>query len=312
MKNKIALIGEILVDLVCENGDGDALAFIPCPGGSVFNTAATIHKLGCDTLFISKIGNDYWGNYLTGYMQAHNMDLSGIDIIHSHKTSLAFAVIDENGDAAYDFYKLPSKTAIKPIDFDDVSFFHMASYYSIVPDNRAAILAYLSKSKETNTIIVYDPNYRSLHADYKDDIAVNLKAAHIIKASLDDMQALFGVNDLDAAFKVLKSYAPVLTIITLGADGAAYSLGDTPYTIIKAKKDITVVDTIGAGDNFSAGLLYYLNTHEINSVPALEKARDEVLTQALVFANNTAAEAVSVRGASLDKERLDTLKASLS
>jgi fructokinase len=135
----------------------------------------------------------------------------------------------------------------------------------------------------------------------------NFKRADIIKSSIDDIRSVFNTDKLEEAFDVLESFGAVLTIITLGKEGSAAKIkGKTIIRMPSVKTE--VVDTIGAGDNFSAGFLYYLHVNDISDVNSLLSLDEDFIVSMLAFASTIAAESLKVKGASIEKQTLDSLK----
>ena len=156
MKKRISLIGEILVDLISDEN----LVFTPKPGGSIFNTASTLSKLGVNTSFYSQIGEDFWGKFLVKKAQENKIDYNFIKISKDFKTPLAFAVIDDESNASYDFYKSKFDYSIQDNDFYGTGIFHFGSFFAISEENQKNIARITENSKKQNFLTCYDPNYR--------------------------------------------------------------------------------------------------------------------------------------------------------
>jgi fructokinase len=310
MNKTIALTGEILVDLVISNdmSISNDIDIKPCPGGSVFNTANTLAKLGTSTEFFSRIGDDYWGKYLSDFMQNEGIGCSGIVKSSRNKTPLAFASVDQNGNASYDFYKSKFDEKMIIPEFGKTGIFHFGSFFSIIPENTGFIDRLFLQSKKYGFLTSYDPNYRNGFEKNKSRIIRNMKRSDIIKASIDDINNIFGINDLDSAFEMLDRYCPVLSIITLGKEGAAAKLAGQSTVKISGKQ-VKVVDTIGAGDNFSAGYLHYLFANGIFDKATLQSCNCKFMSGMLDFASDIASESLKIKGANIVKEKLSEIKA---
>ena len=148
MKKRISLIGEVLVDLI---SDSD-LIFTPKPGGSIFNTANTLSKLNVKTSFYSEIGDDFWGDYLLKKMDENGIDHNFIKVTTDFKTPLAFAVIDENSNASYDFYKSKFDYSIQDNDLYNTGIFHFGSFFSVLDENQKTIRQIIENSKKPSNI----------------------------------------------------------------------------------------------------------------------------------------------------------------
>jgi fructokinase len=303
--NRIALIGEILVDFVVSKD----FSITPVPGGSIFNTAASLAKLGSKVSFFSQVGNDFWGKYLISEMENMGIGHSGVIKSGEFKTPLAFAFVDQTGNASYDFYKSEFTDKIRLPDFKNIDCFHFGSFYSIKPENEEAIDNFISEAKKNDVLISYDPNYRKDFDELKNNLIKNFEAADIIKASIDDVEKIFGATTIDSAFSILEEFDPVLTILTLGRNGSAAKIKGRDFIKVESP-EIKVVDTIGAGDNFSAGFLYYLNMNNLFTKDNILKIEDDFLSKMLYFADEVAGASLKVKGAGIDKEKLLELKES--
>jgi fructokinase len=289
-----AVLGEILVDLVGTVESG----FKPCPGGSMFNTAVTLAHLGAGPCFFSRIGDDFWGRYLLTYMKETSIDTGGILVENGGKTALAFALVDANGEATYDFYK--DESAGDPVIPDDQppGIVHFGSYYAVTPKRCTVVTDFLQSAIKSGSLICYDPNIRNHDpAEILHRVEENLTTAHVVKASTDDMRTLFGITDIAGMFERIYEYNTRLVIITDGENGS-YAAMDNGIIYHAPAVRTTVVDTIGAGDSFSAASIFYLVQAGISgkdSLPADENLIN--LPDMLAFCNSIAALAVSTAGA---------------
>jgi len=300
MKKRICLIGEVLVDLIADSN----LNISPSPGGSIFNTANTLSKLGAKTSFYSQIGDDLWGKYLIQKMTEVGIDHNFVKISSDFKTPLAFATLDENNNAHYDFYKSKFNYTIQNNDLYNAGIFHFGSFFSVLSENQKNIQKIFNTSKKEKYLISYDPNYRkNFTKDNMKNLFNNFKNSHIIKLSLDDMQNIFGISDIKIGVDTIKKFNPLLIIITAGKDGSYLSFLDKPIIKVDAE-NVTVVDTIGAGDSYSSGLLYYLYQKEIFTKEFLLSLKEENLYDMLRFATKISSISLTIKGADIPKDLL--------
>ena len=303
---QITLLGEILVDLI---GDQN-LNFSPVSGGSIFNTASSLAKLEACTSFISQIGDDFWGKYLLDNMSQIGIDVSYLSITKDFKTPLAFAIIDSNGNASYDFYKSKFNLNIENNNFDNTGIFHFGSFFSILEENQQIINNIFNVSKKNDFLISYDPNYRkNFPQSLTKNLINNFKNSSIIKTSFEDLNNIFGANNIKECFTFLKDFNPILAIVTDGKNGAFASINGNDF--IKSDCfDVKIVDTIGAGDNFSRGILFFLYKNNIFTKNDLKDINNDSLYKMLSFGNTIAGECLKIKGASIDKQRLLEVKTS--
>ena len=141
----------------------------------------------------------------------------------------------------------------------------IGSYYALNPVLREKILELLDQAREKKAIIYYDPNFRSSHKNEAMKLAPtiieNLEYADIVRGSLEDFFYMYGLQDVDKIYKdKIKFYCPRF-ICTAGGDKVSLrtNLVSKEYPI----EPLEAVSTIGAGDNFNAGLIYGLLKYDV-------------------------------------------------
>ena len=261
MKKHILCSGNIAFDLITTDVSGkDGILFQARPGGSVFNTAILLSRLGLSVSLLAKTGRDFLGDSLINTMRNEKIKTKYVIRDKNVKTGFAIARIDKKGDSSYLFYKPKSReTAFKEKEiprniFDDISVFHTASAYSYNDFTFANTLKLMRKAKRKGVFVSYDPNWRAGRIKNKVKARKQIKQllpyADLIKLSESDAIGITGARTVEGALKHLKGNI----IITRGAKGAVF-MQDIAKISCKAYK-IPVVDTIGAGDGFTAGLIY--------------------------------------------------------
>lgn len=141
----------------------------------------------------------------------------------------------------------------------------VGSYYALNPVLRDKILELLDQAREKKAIIYYDPNFRSSHKDEAMKLAPtiieNLEYADIVRGSAEDFFYMYGMRDADRIYKdKIKFYCPRF-ICTAGSD--SISLRSNTVSKEYPVKPLEAVSTIGAGDNFNAGLIYGLLKYDV-------------------------------------------------
>ncbi|MEG1749268.1 MAG: carbohydrate kinase [Tannerellaceae bacterium] len=255
---KVIGIGETILDIIFKNEQPHAAV----PGGSVFNGLVTLGRLGVPVSFISEVGNDRVGDIIRRFMVANHISTDFVDRFPDGKSPISLAFLDENNNANYSFYKdYPSQRLEVPlpqINEDDIFIF--GSYYALNPALRERMVEFLEYAKERKAIIYYDPNFRKSHVHeairLRPTVLDNLEYADIVRGSDEDFENLFKKTDPQKIYgDDIKFYCKRL-ITTHGAGGVNLFAGDV-VTHFDAPT-ITPVSTIGAGDNFNAGILYGL------------------------------------------------------
>jgi fructokinase len=187
---------------------------------------------------------------------------------------VSLAYLDENNDASYIFYKdYPRQrldVAFPKIERDDILIF--GSYFAINPVIRDKVYDLLTLAKEHGAIIYYDPNFRASHKSEAMKLAAtiieNLEFADIVRGSSIDFDHLYSMQDVDKVYRDrVQFYCPNF-ICTQGAGNVA--LRTKSITKDYPMEPIKTVSTVGAGDNFNAGIIYGMLKYDIR--------RDDIYT----------------------------------
>ena len=260
---KVIGIGETILDIIFEGNQPSAAV----PGGSVFNGIVSLGRAGVNVSFISETGNDRVGNIILQFMRENNIPTDHVNVFPDGKSPVSLAFLNEHSDAEYIFYKDYPKQRLDvlfpEIHEDDIVI--VGSYYALNPVLRDKILELLETAKEKKAIIYYDPNFRSSHKDeaikLTSTIIENLEYADIVRGSAEDFFYMYGLNDADKIYKdKIQFYCPNF-ICTAGA-------GQISLRTRNCRKEYPIeplkaVSTIGAGDNFNAGLIYGMLKYDV-------------------------------------------------
>ncbi|OLC67544.1 MAG: hypothetical protein AUG06_05020 [Actinobacteria bacterium 13_1_20CM_2_65_11] len=260
----ILVCGEALIDAI-EEPDG---AQRMMPGGGPFNTARALARLGVPTAFLGHLSNDASGRRLAELLAADGASLD-LASFGPEPTTVAVAEIDGAGLAEYEFIvdgtSAPNlTTAMVPDQLPgDVSAIHVGTL-GLVLEPMASTLTEVVGRESAKRLIMLDPNVRSAllndEAVYRNRLDRLIAKSTIVKASDTDFRWLKpGLGYEVAADQVLKSGARVV-IVTLGPRGAYATTADCRIGVEAPR--VEVVDTIGAGDAFSAAFLAWLYEHD--------------------------------------------------
>lgn len=289
---KIYTIGETVFDIMFVGGrpvGGN-------PGGSVLNSAVTLGRLGMQPVFLSDFCDDLVGKVIARFLFDNNVTPQQLVDGSAMQTSIAMAFLDSNGDARYEFYKQkpqsPDLTKFAA-DFqkDDILLF--GSYYAIMPEIREGIRQLIASARRNGAIVVYDPNFRRPHLKdlptVRPFIEENISLADVVKGSDEDFALVFGCEGQSIAFDLLRNInRNALFFYTKGKDGCAcYQRGITfEYTAPPIKP----VSTIGAGDNFNAGIVYGIIKNNIVRNDIRSNIKKEILDDIVEHATSFAQE----------------------
>ncbi len=284
MERKIYTIGETTYDIIFkQNKPIDSTV-----GGSQLNTAISLGRLGLPVGFISQFGTDKIGDISAEFLQQNNISLQCISRYNSN-SRIALAFLDEQNNAHYDFCKAGDRTKIvfPEIKANDIILF--GSSYAVNSDVRSELINFITKARDKGAFIIYDPNFRksNLHklAKLKPLIEENFSLAHLVKGSDEDFKNIFSASTAQESFEALQFFTPAPLVYTASKNGV--------WVISRqlSKKynvpSIEPVSTIGAGDNFSAGIIFSIyKNHIFKNTPVNEKQWDKIVSTATNFAQH--------------------------
>jgi fructokinase len=273
---RFAVIGEALVDLVATEGG----SYLAKPGGSPYNVALGLARLGQQVELFARAGRDGFGELLYTHVADSGVDLTGWTRAEQ-PTSLAVATLDAAGQASYDFY-LDSTAALRydaadlPAPGHIADVLHVGSLASWMAPSRELIgHAQRSAFRGGSTLVSYDPNVRPALLSSRDRAAelveTSIAMAHIVKASDADTQWLYPDRAPAEVAQRWLELGVTVVIITLGQFGATVFTRARP-AFTRSAPSVTVVDTVGAGDAFTAGLLASLACSGVQELARLDLA----------------------------------------
>lgn len=252
---RVIAFGETVLDKIFK-GDEFIAA---CPGGSVVNTAISLARSGAHVELLTETGGDENGRFIRDFLHQNSISLRYSPVYSSRKTAVAIATLDEDARASYRFEKdyPPQRfTTALPVPGDN-DLFAFGSFSAIEPALQAAVESLLTEAGRNNTLVFYDPNIRQ-HKVNGNAAAMaalhrNFASAHLIRGSDEDFQQIFETDDITALWQAIQPSACRLLVVTRGSKGLTASDGVNEYT--QEAIPIQVVNTIGAGDSFNAGMI---------------------------------------------------------
>jgi fructokinase len=297
----IVCCGEALIDMLPRDTTAGESAFAPYAGGAIFNTAIALGRLGIQTGFFTGLSDDMFGDILRDTLKAANVDFGPCATLSLH-TTLAFVKL-VNGHASYAFFD--ENTAGRMItrehlptlgDFCEALHF---GAISLIPDPCGGTYEALLAREHEKSVISLDPNIRpgfikNKQAHY-DRIMRMAAQSDIIKFSDEDLEWFGMSGDHDTLAGKWLDIGPKLVVITKGAEGA---VGYTrSHKVDVPSEKVTVVDTIGAGDTFDAGVLASLRRDNLLTKAQVASLDEKAIHNALALAAKVAAVTVSRAGA---------------
>ncbi|MEZ5751095.1 MAG: carbohydrate kinase [Paracoccaceae bacterium] len=290
----ILCCGEALIDMIPGPGGG----FVPHAGGAVFNTAIALGRLGAPTGFFSGLSADFFGDLLRDTLAASRVDPAAC-VTADRPCTLAFVRL-VNGQATYAFYD--ENTAGRMLSADDLPSVQADALFfggiSLVVEPCGTAYETLMLREAGQRVTMIDPNIRPgfirNEGQYRARLRRMMAVADIVKLSAEDLEWL-APGDGAAFVDGLLEAGTALVLVTDGAKGAT---GHTAaLKVAEAARPVSVIDTVGAGDTFNAGVLASLHAQGLLSRAALRELSHDSLGQALRLGIRAAAVCVSRAGA---------------
>lgn len=261
---KIIGIGETILDIIFKKEQPTAAV----PGGSVFNGIISLGRLGQNVTMITETGNDKVGGIIKSFMKDNGVDDSCVCVYNDSRTAISLAYLNERNDAEYCFYKDYPKCRLEvmwpEVNKDDIIM--MGSYFVLNPVLRDKVKEFLDYARSRDALIYYDINFRSTHASEAiklyGTILENFEYADIVRGSTEDFRNMFGIVDAHRAYQQEVSFYCKQMLCT-DADGDIKLMTSNVDKAYKVNK-IDTVSTIGAGDNFNAGVVYGLMKNNVS------------------------------------------------
>ena len=295
--------GEALIDMIPTPTASGPDGYVPHVGGAVFNTAIALGRLGVQTGMLTGLSTDLFGQQLMASLHANHVDTSLL-VTSGRPTTLAFVQLTA-GQATYTFYDENSAgrmldQADMPTLPDDVSTLYFGGI-SLVFEPGAEAYAALLKREAGARVVMLDPNIRpSFIRDirrYRDRLDGMIALADIVKVSDEDLNWIYpGPQSLLEKLDFVRQAGPSVVILTRsGSDASAFLKDGTEISVPVDR--VEVVDTIGAGDTFNAGVLAKLAELGLLIKDSLASVDPAPMRDALRFGTRVAGITVSRAGA---------------
>ena len=255
---RVWVTGDAVVDLI-PNGETN---YLKCPGGAPANVAVAISRLGGDSAFFGRVGQDPLGRFMKQVLKDEGVDTQYMLLDEEHRTSTVIVDLDDHGERSFTFMVKPSADQfLQPQDvpaFKQGEWLHVCSIALANEPSRSTTLAAMKAIKTAGGYVSFDPNLREEvwlnPADLKSVVLQAVALADVVKFSDDELLFLTGKSDLQTALSWLnEQYNLPLVVITQGKKGALVVHHNEQQLV--TGKPVNPVDTTGAGDAFVGGLL---------------------------------------------------------
>jgi fructokinase len=310
----ILCCGDTLIDMLPRQTVNGEPAFAPYVGGALFNSAIALGRVGAPAGLLTGLSSDFFGKMLIAALAESHVDTSYAHISDNH-TTLAFVRLVD-GQASYTFFDENSAGRILyESDLPELEESVKAMLFgcmTLIAEPCGSTYEALMRREHKSRVMMLDPNIRPDFIPDKPAHIARLKRmlamADIVKLSDEDLAWFGETGSPDEAASHWLNQGPKLIVVTHGARGAnAYSRHGKMS--VPARK-VDIVDTVGAGDTFNAGILASLDNSGLLSKEAVAALSEQSIRQALEFAASAAAVTVSRAGANPPwRHELDALPA---
>ncbi|MGK0739767.1 aminoimidazole riboside kinase [Yokenella regensburgei] len=294
-------LGDAVVDLL-PLAD---MQYQACAGGAPFNVAIGTARLGRQSGFIGRVGDDDFGHFLKQTLSEAGVSTTSLQLDNQHKTSTVLVSLGNDGERGFTFLTNPSAdqflTSAALPDFSD-DILHFCSLALVAGACRNTLSAAIDQIKQRGGLLSFDVNLREQMWPDKYEMLKAVRhfssQADILKLSEEELYWMIGTQDFAQALDGLKALPAQLKVVTYGAQGAMVLWQDN--VIHFNGYTVDSIDTTGAGDAFVAGLLAWLAD---NRMPECV----EQLSQAIAWASGCGALATTRKGALTALPDIETL-----
>ena len=298
----IICAGESLIDMVSFVGEAE---YTPHVGGSNFNSAIALGRLGANSYYFGAISNDSYGELIENSLR-HSKVKEDFIIKTNRPTTLAYADV-VNGIAEYTFVdehsagRMLNQTSLEPfVNKVKEAKALLVGGISLQAEPCGSSWQWLIEQVTGNLPIYFDANIRpdfiENKKNYFDRFVELTFKVDIIKISDEDYRYLYGAQDFNEVSKGWLYNGVKLVILTLGAEGSKVIYDNGKDVFVKSQK-VDVVDTIAAGDSFNGGFLLHLDEQGLLDRESLNNINNTQLESTLSFANKVASITVTKKGA---------------
>ncbi|OZG63416.1 2-dehydro-3-deoxygluconokinase [Bifidobacterium lemurum] len=264
---KVLLVGEPM-GLFSANQEGplsEVGVWAASVAGAELNVAIGLKRLGQDPLYMTKIGDDPLGERIMAFLSANGLDTSLVRVDGGHHTGFMMKSRVSEGDPKTFYYRKDSAAStldaddVEKLDWTGISLTHITGILPPLSDSTLeAAYALVDQSRAHGAFVSFDPNLRPALWKSEDVMKSTLRRlaarADLVMPGIGEGQVLFGASTVEDTAKAFLDNGAKIVIVKDGPRGAYASDGSVEIRVPGFVVD-HVVDTVGAGDGFAAGVL---------------------------------------------------------
>ncbi|NWF07476.1 fructokinase [Pseudomonas sp. 2822-15] len=300
--------GEALFDFFSEqeaSGQASRVNYKAIAGGSPFNVAVGLRRLGIESALLGGVSDDFLGQRLLQVLKDEGVSRQFL-LEFAAPTTLAMVAVGANGSPQYSFRGEGCADRQLTLEHlptlgDEIRGLHVGSFSLVVQPIGDTLLS-LVKRESGKRLISLDPNVRlNPQPDiqlWRERVAELVKHADLIKVSDEDLHLLYPDQSPESVLQGWLQHRCQLVFLTRGGDGATvFSRQHGSWSQPAVK--VVMADTVGAGDTFQAALIAWLTEQQLDSIDGLQQLTREQIDSMLGFAIRAAALTCSKTGPDL-------------
>ena len=241
-------------------------------GGAELNFAIGCARLGLQSKWVSRLGDDEFGRVIYNFVRGEGVDLTDVEFVKGYPTSLNFKEIQESGAGKTFYYRHQSPMlTLEPEQiteemFEGIHVVHLTGVFlSMDPRNLAIVKQVLSIAAKKKITVSFDPNLRLKMwtiEEARETFKEIFPYVDILLTGLDEIEMILDDSREQAFVDFAEQHQISQLVIKDGGNGSRiYTNGKW---IQKEAFSVIPIDTVGAGDGFDAGYIYaYLNGLEV-------------------------------------------------
>lgn len=244
-------------------------------GGAELNFAIGCSRLGLQTKFISRVGQDDFGRFIYNFLRGEGIDTNDVTFVEGHPTSLNFKEIQEDGEGETYYYRTNApistmnESAINEEMLEGIDVVHLTGVFlSLYKNNLRVVKKIIQIARKKRIMISFDPNIRLkmwTKEEAKETFDQILPDIDILLAGAEEAQDMFGSSSDEKLEEVAQQYNISSLVIKDGANGSKMYRNNK--WVYEKAYEVEAIDSVGAGDGFNAGFIYaYLRGFECNEL----------------------------------------------
>ncbi|WP_244898714.1 carbohydrate kinase family protein [Sporosarcina koreensis] len=267
MNTSIVVYGDVFVDYIAE--DASNTSFRPYLGGATVNAAAGAARLGAPVSFITVTGSDETSEFVRAELEREGVDLTPSVIRPEKRVNGVYVHLTADHDRVFANYVNDTPDIQVTEDdldigtFSGASIFHMCSGTMFHPAALATTRRAVRLARQADTLVSYDANIRPLRWDSKEqcrEVTVSfLGQADVVKVTEEELLFMMEAEVLEEGLERLAAYDIPAVLLTRGEGGTLAVIGGERFEV--PAMHVEAVDTTGAGDAFTAGILCKIHQH---------------------------------------------------